>query len=77
MSAVDWRTFQMVLHGILFPIAAVLVSVALAIGTGEIFLRVYKRDVAFQPDPDLIRSLRPHVERRIYSHDTEEALRAS
>jgi lysophospholipase L1-like esterase len=46
----------------------------LALVMAEVFIRVYKRDIAYQPDPDLIRSLRPNVERKIYNYDTEEAL---
>src|SRR3989344_4445841 len=38
-------------------------------------VRLYKQDIAFQPDPDLIRSLRPNVKRTIYAHDTLEVLK--
>lgn len=41
----------------------------------EVGVRILKRDIAFQPDPKLIRSLRPDVERKIYSFDTPEILK--
>lgn len=40
----------------------------------EISVRIWKRDIAFQPDPELIRSLRPDVSRKIYSYETKENL---
>jgi GDSL-like lipase/acylhydrolase family protein len=39
-------------------------------------VRLAKRDIAFQPDPELIRSLRPRVVRQIYSYDTPATLTA-
>lgn len=40
----------------------------------ELAIRVWKRDVAFQPDPELIRSLRPNVTRKLYSFDSPQVL---
>ena len=54
--------------------ALLLSSLCLTYGLVEVAVRVWKRDVAFQPDPTLIRSLRPNVQRRVYSFDTPELL---
>lgn len=52
-----------------------LFGLLLAVIVLEIGVRLLKRDIAFQPDPQTIRSLRPNVTRKLYSHDTEESLR--
>jgi hypothetical protein len=56
--------------------SAVLMSLSavVALVLVEGFVRIWKRDIAFQPDPELIRSLRPNVERDIWSYDTPEVL---
>ncbi len=52
------------------------VGLLLACALLEGGIRVWKRDVAFQPDPQLIRSLRVHVTRKISSFDSPEVLRS-
>jgi hypothetical protein len=47
-----------------------IICLLLAEGT----VRVLKRDVPFQPDPELIRSLRPNVRQSNMTYDTEENL---
>lgn len=42
----------------------------------EAAIRIWKRDVAFQPDPQLIRSLRADVTRKIYAYDSPEVLQS-
>lgn len=58
-----WFTFVTVVMGVMLSCVIV-----------EIGVRVYKRNTAFQPDPDLIRSLRPHVISPVYSYETDDLL---
>jgi hypothetical protein len=55
---------------------AVALGVLLPCALLEGAIRLWKRDVAFQPDPQLIRSLRTHVTRKIYSLDSPEVLQS-
>jgi lysophospholipase L1-like esterase len=61
-------------RAILFRVTALCIGLVAVFAAGEIAIRILKRDIAFQPDPDLLRSLRPNVERRVYVDDTPEAL---
>src|SRR5271166_5138038 len=47
-------------------------SVFFALITAEAALRVVKRRVPFQPDPDLLRSLRPNVDAVVMSWESED-----
>jgi hypothetical protein len=40
----------------------------------EVGLRVWKHDLAFQPDGVLIRSLRPNIDYDVESHETDDNL---
>ena len=40
----------------------------------ELAIRFFKRDIAFQPDPQYIRSLRPNIKRDIYGLDSPAVL---
>lgn len=51
-------------------------GLCLSFGLTEVLVRFWKGDIAFQPDPDLIRSLRSHVTRKIYAYDTPEVLQS-
>ncbi|MEE2678701.1 MAG: SGNH/GDSL hydrolase family protein [Myxococcota bacterium] len=60
------------------PLAA---RVALLLGTTallglifEVGVRVAKNEIAFQPDPDVIRSLVPNKERAVYTYETDDNL---
>ncbi len=53
---------------------SILIGVVLGLGLIEASVRFLKRDIAFQPDPELIRSLRPNVVRKIYGYETQENL---
>ena len=37
-------------------------------------MRVWKHDLAFQPDGELIRSLRPNIDYDVESHETDDNL---
>ncbi|MDO8504540.1 MAG: SGNH/GDSL hydrolase family protein, partial [Candidatus Liptonbacteria bacterium] len=64
------RTFGQTLFLVCF-------GVVMSFAMVEIGVRVLKSDIAYQPDPDLIRSLRPSVERKIYGYDTPEVLKTT
>lgn len=57
-------------------VGLVLLSVLLVVGPMEIGIRIWKRDVAFQPDPEFVRSFRPNVTRKLYVYDTPDVLRS-
>ena len=59
---------------LLLNLALAAASLAVCAAVTEIAIRVWKRDIAFQPDPQLIRSLRPNVRRDVWSFDTPEVL---
>ena len=52
----------------------ILVSISLVLVAGEVTFRIAKRDVAFQPDPVLIRSLVPSVSQEVQIWDTDDNL---
>ena len=51
-----------------------LISFCICLLLGEIMVRIIKRDIAYQPDPEVIRSLRPNIEYSIPSFETEDNL---
>ena len=52
----------------------ILVTIVLVLVAAEVTLRIAKRDVAFQPDPALIRSLVPSVSQEVQIWDTDDNL---
>ncbi len=54
---------------------AVTFGLGLSLGLLEAGLRIGQRHIALQPDPELMRSLRPNVQRKIYGYDTPDVLR--
>ena len=61
-------------RALLVNVAVAAVSLLICAAATEVAVRTWKRDIAFQPDPQLIRSLRPNVRREIWSYDTPEVL---
>jgi len=57
-----------------FAAIAILFSFAPTFLFAEVGLRVWKHDLAFQPDGVLIRSLRPNIDYDVESHETDDNL---
>ena len=57
-----------------FAAVAFCLSFLLLFAMAEIGLRIWKHDLAFQPDPDLIRSLRPNIDYNVVSYETDDNL---
>ena len=57
-----------------FAAVAFFLSFALLFVIAEVGLRIWKHDLAFQPDPDLIRSLRPNINYNVVSYETDDNL---
>jgi hypothetical protein len=57
-----------------FIMIAMGTSAVFCFAVAEIGIRIWKSDVAFQPDPDLIRSLRPNIAGDLFSYETRENL---
>lgn len=58
----------------IFASIAVGVSLSMVFGITEIGLRVWKHDLAFQPDPEFVRSLRPNIDYEVLSYETDDNL---